>query len=96
MCMYQNYLLENGFWSKKNTNSQIFLKHDEDLGGIYAIIKKEGFNKGIEIIFGEEKHFFTNFSSLDSYFDKLQASRREFKLILRRKSISNKLRKLEL
>lgn len=94
--MYRNYLLKKGFWPKKKTNSQIFLKHDLNIGGIYAVIQKEGFIKGIKIIIREREYFFDNFDNLDAFLDQLQASQTEFMHILKRKLIGNKLRKIEL
>ncbi|MFX1569032.1 MAG: hypothetical protein ACFFCV_11775 [Promethearchaeota archaeon] len=94
--MYRNYLLEKGFWPKKKTNSQIFLKHDPNIGGIYAEIQKDGFNKGIKIIIREKEYFFTNFDNLDTFFDQLQTCHTKFKHILNKKLTGNKWKKLEL
>ena len=66
--MYRNYLLNNGFWTKKRSNSEIFLKHDLNIGGLYAVIQKEGFNRGIKIIIRRKKYFFENIHKGD-FFD---------------------------
>lgn len=94
--MYRKYLLNNGFWIKKKSNSEVFMKYDQNIGGIYAIIQKEGFNKGVTIIISRKEYYFDNFDKLDDFFVRLQASQIDFMRIMKRKLISQKLRKLEL
>lgn len=94
--MYRSYLLKNGFWPKKKTNSEVFLKHDLKIGGIYAIIQKEGFNKRIKIVIRKSVYFFDNFDNLDAFLGQLHASQTEFMHIIKRKFVENKLGKLEL
>ena len=51
MSMYRSYLLKNNFWAKKgneqNSNlEKVFIKHDSEVGGIYAIILND--RKGVK------------------------------------------------
>ena len=54
--MYRSYLLKNAFWAKKGNErdgnlkgEKVFIKHDSEIGGIYAIVdnndKKKHFSK---------------------------------------------------
>jgi hypothetical protein len=101
MCMYRSYLLKNQFWAKKGNeksdsieNDKIFIKHDSEIGGIYAIINAE--QKGVKIIVNGEEHWFNNFDKLDSFLSRLRQSENDFMKILRRKSVSSQLRHLEI
>lgn len=102
MSMYRSYLLKNQFWAKKgnekekNTEGEkVFIKHDSEIGGIYAIININD-RKGVKIIVNGEKHWFNNFDKLDTFLSRLKQREDDFMKILRRKNISNKLRTLEI
>lgn len=95
MSMYRSYLLKNDFWAKKNSNEQIYMKHDQ-YGGIYATILQGEDKKGVQIMVDGEKFFFNNFDKLDFFLTKISQRQDNFVKILRRKNISQKLRKLEI
>jgi len=99
MSMYRSYLLKNNFWAKKGNEKslsaeKVFIKHDLEVGGIYAIIQNE--KKGVKIIADGREYFFNNFDKLDSFLNRLQQRKDDFMKILRRKNISKKLRMLEI
>jgi hypothetical protein len=101
MSMYRSYLLKNQFWAKKgneksdsNENEKIFIKHDTEIGGIYAIINPE--QKGVKIVVNGEEHWFNNFDKLDNFLSRLKQSENDFMKILRRKNIASQLRHLEI
>ena len=95
MSMYRNYLLKNGFWAEKLANKKVYLKHDNNIGGIYAIIQESPI-KGVKIIISKKEYFFNNFNKLDEFLTNLQTNQTEFMKILRRKLMSAKLRKITL
>ena len=46
MSMYRSYLLKNNFWAKKGNEKlsgteKVFIKHDSEVGGIYAVIEND-------------------------------------------------------
>lgn len=96
--MYRGYLLKNDFWAKKgnekNGEKKVFIKHDSNVGGVYAIIEKD--NRGVKIIANGEEHFFQNFDKLDLYLNQLSQRKDDFMKILKRKNLSRKLRKLDI
>ena len=99
MSMYRSYLLKNNFWAKKgneqNSNlEKVFIKHDSEVGGIYAIILND--RKGVKVMVEGKEFFFNNFDKLDSFLTRLQQRKDNFMKILRRKNISQKLRMLEI
>ena len=99
MSMYRSYLLKNNFWAKKgneqNSNlEKVFIKHDSEVGGIYAIILND--RKGLKVMVEGKEFFFNNFDKLDSFLSRLQQRKDNFMKILRRKNISQKLRMLEI
>ena len=101
MSMYRSYLLKNQFWAKKGNEKErnlesekVFIKHDSEVGGIYAIINTE--RKGVKIIVNGEDHWFNNFDKLDSFLGRLKQSEDDFMKILRRKNLSKKLRTLDI
>ena len=101
MSMYRSYLLKNQFWAKKGNekdfnleSEKVFIKHDSEVGGIYAIINTE--RKGVKIIVNGEEHWFNNFDKLDLFLGRLKQSQDDFMKILRRKNLSKKLRKLDI
>lgn len=99
MSMYRSYLLKNNFWAKKgneqNSNlEKVFIKHDSEVGGIYAIILND--RKGLKVMVEGKEFFFNNFDKLNSFLTRLQQRKDNFMKILRRKNISQKLRMLEI
>ena len=99
MSMYRSFLLKNSFWAKKGNEKddhgeKVFIKHDSEVGGIYAIINTE--RKGVKIIVNGEEHWFNNFDKLDSFLSRLKQSEDDFIKILRRKNLSKKLRTLDI
>ncbi|NHJ26307.1 MAG: hypothetical protein EAX89_17140 [Candidatus Lokiarchaeota archaeon] len=99
--MYRSYLLKNQFWAKKgnektgNLNGEkTFIKHDSEIGGIYAILNTD--KKGVKIIVGGEEFWFNNFDKLDTFLSRLKQREDDFMKILRRKNISQRLRTLEI
>ncbi|MHA1476911.1 MAG: hypothetical protein ACTSPU_01815 [Promethearchaeota archaeon] len=101
MSMYRSFLLKNNFWSKKGNEKdenfkgeKVYIKHDSEIGGIYAIVNSK--RKGVKIIVNGEEHWFNNFDKLDSFLGKLKQREDDFMKILRRKNLSKRLRKLEI
>jgi len=99
--MYRSFLLKNNFWAKKGNEKdgkfegeKVFIKHDSEVGGIYAIINTE--RRGVKIIVNGEEHWFNNFDKLDSFLGRLKQSENDFIKILRRKNLSKKLRTLDI
>ncbi|KKM62972.1 hypothetical protein LCGC14_1516290 [marine sediment metagenome] len=97
--MYRSYLLKNNFWAKKGNEQnynleKVFIKHDSEVGGIYAIILND--RKGVKVMVEGKEFFFNNFDKLDSFLTRLQQRKDNFMKILRRKNISQKLRMLEI
>ncbi|MEM3586262.1 MAG: hypothetical protein QXO71_02975 [Candidatus Jordarchaeaceae archaeon] len=39
--MFKNVLRRNGFWCKRSSGGDLFLKHDSTFGGIYVTIQKK-------------------------------------------------------
>ena len=75
-------------------SDKIFIKHDSEIGGIYAIINAE--YKGVKIVVHGEEHWFNNFDKLDNFLSRLKQSENDFMKILRRKNMSSQLRRLEI
>jgi hypothetical protein len=101
MSMYRSFLLKNNFWAKKGNekdgkleSEKVFIKHDSEVGGIYAIINTE--RKGVKIIVNGDEHWFNNFDNLDSFLGRLKRSEVDFMKILRRKNLSKRLRTLDI
>lgn len=99
MSMYRSYLLKNNFWAKKGNekmpnSEKVFIKHDSEVGGIYAIILND--KKGVKMMVEGKDYYFNNFDKLDSFLTRLQQRKDDFMKILRRKDISQKLRMLEI
>jgi hypothetical protein len=100
--MYRSYLLKNQFWAKKgnekefNENGEkVFIKHDSEIGGIYAIINNVD-RRGVKIIVNGEEHWFNNFDKLDTFLSGLKQKEDDFMKILKRKNLSQRLRTLEI
>ena len=72
----------------------MFIKHDSEVGGIYAILQND--KKGVKIVAEGREYFFNNFDKLDSFLTRLQQRKDDFMKILRRKNISQKLRMLDI
>ena len=95
---YRNYLLSRGFWTKKKSNRNVFMRHEIGVGGIYAFIKLEPM-KGVEIVVNGESFFFNNFDKLDNFFDyqlRQMNIHIEMNRILKRKMMSHQLKQLEI
>ena len=97
--MYRSFLLKNNFWAKKGneknpSSDKVFIKHDE-LGGVYAIIQN-GEKKGVKIIVDGTEHFFNNFDKLDAFLNSLKQKQDNFVKILKRRSISQRIRMLDI
>jgi hypothetical protein len=98
--MYRSFLLKQSFWAKKGNekdgkeSEKVFIKHDSEIGGIYAIISTE--RKGVKIIANGEEHWFNNFDKLESFLGRLKQSENDFMKILRRKNLSKRLRTLDI
>jgi hypothetical protein len=103
MSMYRSYLLKNQFWAKKgnekgeegNNREKVFIKHDSEIGGIYAIINNSD-RKGVKLIVNGEEHWFNNFDKLDAFLSLLKQRENDFMKIIRRKSMAKRLRTLEI
>ncbi|TFG08894.1 MAG: hypothetical protein EU539_01110 [Promethearchaeota archaeon] len=101
MSMYRSYLLKNGFFAKKGNESgkvanKVFIKHDLNVGGIYAEILENGVKRGVKIMVDNEEHWFNNFDKLDIFLSQLAQKQDDFVKIIKRKNISNQLRLLEI
>lgn len=100
--MYRSYLLKQDFWAKKGNEKdgksegeKVFIKHDSEIGGIYAIINNND-KRGVKIITNGEERWFNNFDKLDMFLSRLKQNEDDFMKILRRKNISRRLRTLEI
>ncbi len=98
MSMYRSYLLKNDFWAKKgnekNSNGEkIYIKHDLS-GPVYAIIQSD--KKGVRIVAEGQERLFNNFDKLDLFLNNLKQNQDYFTRLIRRKSISNRLRTLNI
>lgn len=96
--MYRSYLLKNNFWAKKGNEKdpnaeKVYIRHDIN-GGTYAIIQKRP-ERGVKVITNGEEHFFNNFDRLDHFLNNMRQAD-DFSKILRRKTISQKLRRLDI
>ncbi len=92
--MYRSYLLKVGFWAKKNSSQKVFLKHEQSVGGVYAII--DNVRKGVRIIADGDEHFFNNFDKLDLFLNNLKHRQEDFVKIIKRRNISRQLREIEI
>jgi hypothetical protein len=97
--MYRSYLLKNDFWAKKgnekNSNMEkVFIKHENGVG-IYATIL-HGEKRGLKITVDGQEKFFDNFDKLDMFLNTIQQKQNDFLKILRRRTISHKLRMLNI
>ncbi len=96
MGMYRSYLLKKGFNAEKKSNKKVYTQHNINVGGIYAVIVKEGdAEKGVEITVDKIPYYIDNFDKLDIFLAKLQLYQSDFMHILKvmeRKLISKSLR----
>ena len=99
MSMYRSYLLKNEFWAKKGNekgnSEKIFIKHENGVG-IYATILQDGDKRGVKVAVDGVDHFFNNFDKLDQFLMGLRHKQENFMKILRRRTISHKLRTLNI
>ena len=100
--MYRSYLLKNDFWAKKgneknpNTDHKVYIKHNEVVGGIWAIIQNKAERKGVKIVVEGQEHFFNNFDKLDAFLNRLEQRQQDFMKIIRRRNIGQRLRMLDI
>lgn len=102
MSMYRSYLLKNDFWAKKgnekdvNSQEKVYIKHNEAVGGIWAVIQNKSERKGVKLIVEGQEHFFNNFDKLDEFLNRLEQRQQDFMKIIRRRNMSQRLRMLEI
>ncbi|TFF96920.1 MAG: hypothetical protein EU547_05765 [Promethearchaeota archaeon] len=98
MSMYRSYLLKRGFFSSKGNSKsddkKVFIKHDVEMGGVYAIVESK--TRGVKILTNGDEFFFENFDKLDVFLNQLSKQQNDFIKILNRKSRSKKLRTLDI
>ncbi|MCF2140296.1 MAG: hypothetical protein K9W44_09610 [Candidatus Lokiarchaeota archaeon] len=100
MCsMYRKYLLKRDFWAVPKKNGEepnCYVKHDVNIGGIYAYLK----HRGVKITVQGETRYFNNFTDLDQFLDQLKLSTRaensEFMAIINRRTTTKYLRQIPL
>ena len=99
MSMFRSYLLKNEFWAKKGNekgnSEKVFIKHENGVG-IYATILQNGDKRGVKIAVDGMEHFFNNFDKLDQFLTSLRHKQDDFMKILRRRTISRKLRQINI
>jgi len=97
--MWRSYLLKNDFWAKKGNEKEnsekVFIKHENGVG-IYATILQDGDKRGLKITADGQEQFFDNFNKLDLFLNDIQQRQNDFLKILRRRTISHKLRMLNI
>ena len=96
MTMYRKYLLKKNFWAvprKDGHEPNCYVKHDINVGGIYAFIQQ----RGVKIVAENKEKLFNNFNDLDLYLDRLSIFKGEnsdFLAILNRRTTTKILRKI--
>nr|MDO8079861.1 hypothetical protein [Candidatus Freyarchaeota archaeon] len=68
--MFRNVLRRNGFWCKRSSGGDLFLKHDSTFGGIYVTIQKKS-----AILRMEDRdsiHIFKSAKQLEEYLKGLE------------------------
>jgi len=68
--MFRNVLRRRGFWRVKGESEEVFMKHDERLGGIYVILQDR-----MAIVRIEDRNAIQVFKSakhLETYLKKLE------------------------
>ncbi|MCK4237652.1 MAG: hypothetical protein KAX33_00920 [Candidatus Lokiarchaeota archaeon] len=93
MSMFRSYLLKQNFWAKKGKERTVYMKHDINIGGIYAKIEK---NRGVTLFIKGKDYFFDNFDNLDVFLNRLTNSSNndDFSRVLKRRNMQKALRTL--
>ena len=98
--MWRSFLLKNDFWAKKGNEKypetdKVFIKHENGVG-IYATILQNGVRRGVKLAVDGHEHFFDNFDKIDAFLTSLRHKQDDFMKILRRRTLSHKLRTLNI
>jgi hypothetical protein len=90
--MFRSYLLKNNFWAKKGRNKTVYMKHDINIGGIYAYLE----NRGVKLVAQGRDYFFDNFNELDFFLNRLTLNTQndDFSKVLKRRNMATALRTL--
>ncbi|MEM3593568.1 MAG: hypothetical protein QXS27_02460, partial [Candidatus Jordarchaeaceae archaeon] len=67
--MFKNVLRRNGFWCKRSSGGDTFLKHDSTLGGIYVTVQKK--SAILRIVDRDSIHIFKSAKQLEDYLKEL-------------------------
>ena len=94
MSMFRSYLLKNDFWAKKGRDKTVYMKHDINVGGIYAYLE----NRGVKLIVQGRDYFFDNFDNLEFFLNRLNNNSQndDFTRVLKRRNMENALRTLSI
>jgi len=68
--MFRNVLRRRGFWKTRSSDEEVFMKHDERLGGIYVTLQNR-----MAILRMEDRdtiHVFKSAKHLELYLKKLE------------------------
>ncbi len=79
--MFKNVLRRNGFWCKRASGGDTFLKHDSTFGGIYVTVEKK--LAILKIVDRDIIHVFNSAKQLEDYLKGLEE--REPTSIIQRK-----------
>ncbi|MGQ9721022.1 MAG: hypothetical protein ACUVXA_06845 [Candidatus Jordarchaeum sp.] len=79
--MFKNVLRRNGFWCKRASGGDTFLKHDSIFGGIYVTLEKKW--AVLKIVDRDIIHVFRSAKQLEDYLKGLEE--REPPSIIRQK-----------
>lgn len=92
MSMFRSYLLKQNFWAKKGKERTVYMKHDINIGGIYAYLV----NHGVKLIVKGKDYFFDNFDNLDVFLNRLttNSNNDDFSRVLKRRNMQKALRTL--
>jgi hypothetical protein len=79
--MFRNVLRRNGFWCKRSSGGDLFLKHDSTFGGIYVTIQQK--SAILKMADQDSVHIFKSAKQLEDYLKGLEEM--EPKSIIHRK-----------
>lgn len=68
--MFKNVLRRNGFWCKRSSGGDLFLKHDSTVGGIYVTIQKK--SAILKMADQDSIHVFKSAKQLEEYLKGLE------------------------
>lgn len=68
--MFKNVLRRNGFWCKRASGGDTFLKHDSTFGGIYVTVEKK--SAILRIADRDIIHVFNSAKQLEDYLKGLE------------------------